>query len=298
MRTDELDENSYLEILQNISRTLGCRREEIRDFRPGPSGMMNRSYCFRVGEGEYLYRRPGPGTNALVNRAHEKQSLRLAGELGLDPTCLYMDGRQGWKISRYVPEFREPDYGSGEDSRRILAVLRRLHAAPFRPDYGLRPWEDALALETQIRREDPEAFLHFEDLKARLAPLAVRAAADGVEPCFCHGDCYKPNWLLLPDGGTILIDWEYAGTSDPGVDLGYYLIDGEMDMPAAERFIREYLGEGFTEALLRHYLTMAALTGYYWCLWALLRRVRGIDNGDAPSRWERMTRTYAEWLSR
>ena len=112
MRTDDLDENSYLEILQNISRTLGCRREEIRDFRPGPSGMMNRSYCFRVGEGEYLYRRPGPGTNALVNRAHEKQSLRLAGELGLDPTCLYMDGRQGWKISRYVPEFREPDYGS------------------------------------------------------------------------------------------------------------------------------------------------------------------------------------------
>ena len=25
MRTDDLDENSYLEILQNISRTLGCR---------------------------------------------------------------------------------------------------------------------------------------------------------------------------------------------------------------------------------------------------------------------------------
>ena len=65
MPTHGLDERSTREILQNIMRTLGCREEEIRNFRPGPSGMMNRSYCFRVGEGEYLYRRPGPGTNAL-----------------------------------------------------------------------------------------------------------------------------------------------------------------------------------------------------------------------------------------
>ena len=298
MPADGPDENSYREILQNISRTLGCRAEEIRDFRPGPSGMMNCSYYFRVGEGEYLYRQPGPGTNALVNRRNEKQSLHLAGLLGLDPTCIYMDGEEGWKISRYVPAFREPDYGSPEDDRRILAVLRRLHAAPFRPDYGLDPWADGLKLEAQIRREDPEAFRPFEDLKARLAPLAAEAAADGVEPCFCHGDCYKPNWLLLPDGGTLLIDWEYAGTADPGVDLGYYIIDGEMDAGVAERFVREYLGENFTEPLLRHYLSMAAVTGYYWGLWALLRRVRGIEGGEAPLRWERMTRAYAEWLSR
>ena len=177
-------------------------------------------------------------------------------------------------------------------------MLRRLHAAPFRPDYGLDPWADGLTLEAQIRREAPEAFRPFEELKARLAPLAAETAADGVEPCFCHGDCYKPNWLLLPDGETLLVDWEYAGTADPGVDLGYYLIDGEMDMHAAERFIREYLGESFTQPLLRHYLIMAAVTGYYWCLWALLREVRGIDNGEAPPRWERMTRTYTELLSR
>lgn len=298
MPTHGLDERSTREILQNIMRTLGCREEEIRNFRPGPSGMMNRSYYFRVGEGEYLYRRPGPGTNALVNRRNEKQSLFLAGELGLDPTCVYIDGEEGWKISRYVPTFREPDYDSEEDSRRILAVLRRLHAAPFRPDYGLDPWADGLTLEAQIRREAPEAFRPFEELKARLAPLAAETVADGVEPCFCHGDCYKPNWLLLPDGETLLVDWEYAGTADPGVDLGYYLIDGEMDMHAAERFIREYLGESFTQPLLRHYLIMAAVTGYYWCLWALLREVRGIDNGEAPPRWERMTRTYTELLSR
>ena len=297
MPADGLDARSHREILQNIRRILGCREEEIRDFRPGPSGMMNRAYCFRVGAEEYLYRRPGPGTNALVNRRHEKQSLLLAEKLGLDPTCIYIDGEEGWKISRYVPAFREPDYGSEEDSRRVLAVLRRLHAAPFRPDYGLNPWSDGLRLEAQIRREAPETLSPWEDLKACLAPLAAEAAADGVEPCFCHGDCYKPNWLLLPDGGTLLVDWEYAGTADPGVDLGYYLIDGEMDAQAAERFIREYLREGFTEKLLRHYLIMAAVTGYYWCLWALLREVRGIDNGDAPLRWERMTRTYAELLS-
>ena len=60
MPADGLDARSHREILQNIRRTLGCREEEIRDFRPGPSGMMNRAYCFRVGAGEYLYRRPGP----------------------------------------------------------------------------------------------------------------------------------------------------------------------------------------------------------------------------------------------
>ena len=67
--------------------------------------------------------------------------------------------------------------------------------------------------------------------------------ADGVEKCFCHGDTYKPNWMIRPDGSVILIDWEYSGYSDPGIDVGYYVVDAMYDFDKAERFIKEYLEE-------------------------------------------------------
>lgn len=285
-------------ILRNIKLVFRCDEEDIVDFRTVNEGLTNTSFIFRIDGKDYIYRHPGDGTERIINRRNEKQSLIKAREFGIDPTYIYMDVIEGWKISEFVPAFREPDYGSFEDSKKILAVLRRLHALPVQPDYGMKPWEDALAMERLLREKDPRCFDGVEALKEKIGVLVRRTEGDGVPKCFCHGDTYRPNWMLKPDGSVILIDWEYAGYSDPGIDVGYYIVDAMYDLDTARAFIREYLQDGFSEQKEFHFLAYTAIIAYYWFVWALYRESCGANMGESLSNWRLMAEKYADDLTK
>ena len=283
-------------VIKNICRTFGCAADEPEGFSLLEIGMTNRSFVFSLRGAQYVYRHPGPDPENPIGRVCEKRSLEIARELGLNPVFLAAGGESGWVISRYVPDFREPDYGNFTDTQRVLEALRKLHAAPVRTDYGLRPWEDGQKLEEQIRRTAPDALLPWAGLREKIRRLYAQTLGDGVEKCFCHGDTYKPNWLLRENGETFLIDWEYAGTADPGIDVGYYIVDAMYGFDEAERLIRAYLGGSCDDTRMFHFLAYTALIAWYWFCWALLREVRGIPNGDALARWREMAVRYAAYL--
>ena len=52
------------------------------------------------------------GQTALLVVKMKKNSLIKAKEIGIDPTYIYADINEGWKISVFISEFREPDYNS------------------------------------------------------------------------------------------------------------------------------------------------------------------------------------------
>ena len=277
--------NSKSRIIANIKSVFNCGDEDIVAFRCINEGLTNTSFIFRIGGEDYIYRHPGDGTELIINRRNERTSLENAKALGIDPTYIYMDVDEGWKISKYVREFREPDYASVEDSKRVIGMLRRLHSSDVKVDYGLRPWEDACAIEVLLKEKDPGCFEQYEGLKEKIGRLYQRTVGDGVEKCFCHGDTYKHNWMLKPDGGVILIDWEYAGWSDPGIDVGYYIIDAVYDIDTAKAFIREYLQDSWSPILEFHYLAYSAIIAYYWFVWALYRESCGADIGESLDIW-------------
>ena len=284
------------DILRNIKLVFRCDEEDIVDFRTVSEGLTNTSFIFKIDGVDYLYRHPGAGTEKIINRRNEKTSLVKALEFGIDPTYIYMDVIEGWKISRFVTAFREPDYHSFEDAKKIIAVLKKLHSAPVVVDYGMKPWEDALVMERMLREKDPHCFDSHEKLKEKIGLLYRRTLGDGVEKCFCHGDTYKPNWMILPDGGVILIDWEYSGFSDPGIDVGYYIVDAAYDFEDAGRFIREYLGDGWTAQREFHFMVYTALIAYYWFVWAMYRESCGANMGEALSSWRAEAEKYADYL--
>ena len=290
--------HTHSEIIRNIKLVFRCDEEDIVNFRNISEGLTNTSFIFRIDGVDYIYRHPGDGTESIINRRNEKRSLIKAREFGIDPTYIYMDVNEGWKISRFVSSFREPDYGDFEDSRRILAVLRHLHSLPVRVDYGMRPWEDALAMERLLKEKDPQCFAGHEELKSKVKTLYDRTLGDGVEKCFCHGDTYRPNWMIEPDGNVILIDWEYSGFSDPGIDVGYYIVDAMYDFEEARRFIREYLADDWTEQKEFHHLAYTAIIAYYWFVWAMYRESCGANMGEALPNWRRMAVRFADYLLR
>ena len=288
--------HTHSRIVGNIISVFHCDEAEIHSFRKISEGLTNTSFIFRYRDEDYIYRHPGAGTELLVSRVQEKQSLELARKWGFDPTFVYMDEREGWKISRFVPAFREPDYRSEADSLRILQVLRELHRIPVQTDYGLKPWEDAEQIETALEQKTPGCFAPYLSLKAGIRTLCEKTAGDGVAPCFCHGDTYCHNWMLLPDGGTILIDWEYAGFSDPGIDVGYYIVDAAYEPETALRFIDAYLGEEADQQKRFHFLAYTAIIAYYWFVWALYREACGTPMPEARDLWHAMAERYVKYL--
>ena len=288
--------HAHSDIIRNIKLVFRCDEEDIVDFRTVSEGLTNTSFIFQIDGVDYIYRHPGDGTESIINRRNEKTSLIKAKEFGIDPTYIYMDVIEGWKISKYVTEFREPDYNDFEDSKKIVAVLKKLHTVPIRVEYGMKPWEDALAMERLLKEKDAHCFDEHEVLKEKIFKLYQKTLGDGIEKCFCHGDTYKPNWMIKPDGDVILIDWEYSGYSDPGIDVGYYIVDAMYDYDVARRFIREYLQDSWTEKQEFHYMAYTAIIAYYWFVWAMYRESCGANMGEALPNWHDMAERYANYL--
>lgn len=288
--------HTHSDIIRNIKLVFRCDEEDIVDFRNVSKGMTNTSFLFRIHGVDYIYRHPGEGTENIISRRNEKTSLIKAKEIGIDPTYIYADVNEGWKISVFVPEFREPEYTSFADSQKVISVLKQLHTSQVHVDYGMKPWEDALAMEKLLLRKNPDCFLPHRVLKEKVGRLYQMTQGDGVEKCFCHGDTYCPNWMLLPDDSVILIDWEYSGFSDPGIDVGYYIVDAMYDFPEAERFIREYLGHNYTPSRRFHFLAYTSIIAYYWFVWALYRESCGAVMGQALENWRFMAEKYADYL--
>ena len=292
--------NTHSTIMKNIAKVLGCDESDIFGFKAIKEGLTNTSFVFEVKgktPGKYVYRHPGEGTEAIINREHEKKALELAKAAGVDPTFIYMDAEQGWKISSFVPGIRVPSYSSFEDSKRVLSVMRALHEKKLSVDWSFHPWEEACKIEDILRKEkggiaDPE----LGKLRERVRKCLERCRGDGVAERFCHCDTYAPNWMLTEDGKTILIDWEYAGNADPGCDIGTYIMDYMWEVPAAIAFIREYLQDKVTDKLIFHYLAFTALLSYYWYVWALYREACGAVMGESLYNWHVMAKRYSKYL--
>lgn len=287
--------NTHSKIMKNITKAMGCNESDILDFKPIKEGLTNTSFVFEVKGKKYVYRHPGDGTEEIISRKREKLSLEIAKRIGADPTFLCMDADEGWKISTYVEGIRTPDYQSFEDSRRVLTVLRQLHAQKLMVDWSFEPWQEALKIEKLLRQKGDIEVRDFDQLKEKVEKCYHATIGDGVEPCFCHCDTYAPNWMLT-EQETILIDWEYAGNADPGCDVSTYIMDAMYDLDTSIEFIKEYCGDNCTDQLVFHYLAYVAIVSYYWFVWALYREACGAVMGDSLHNWYTMAKRYANHL--
>ncbi|MBQ9609997.1 MAG: phosphotransferase [Lachnospiraceae bacterium] len=288
--------NTHSKIMKNISMILDCEEGDIQNFKAIKEGLTNTSFVFETKGKKYVYRHPGEGTEAIISREHEKKALELAKSIDVDPTYIYMNPEQGWKVSDYVEGIRVPSYDSFEDSKRIIKVLRNLHEKKLNVEWSFLPWEEACKIEKIITEEKGGiADSEFEKLKNNVKKCYDKTLGDGIEMCFCHCDTYAPNWMLT-DKETILIDWEYAGNADPGCDVGTYIMDSMWKVEEAEKFIREYCGDRFEEKTSFHYLAYTAILSYYWYVWALYRESCGAIMGESLYNWNVMAKRYSKYL--
>lgn len=274
-------ENVDSEVFDTISKVLNCPKDDITDFYPLKQGITNLSCHFRVGEEEYVYRHPGVGTSKIVDRLAETEALELAREIGVDKTFLASDPKEGWKISRFIPQCRNLDVTKDEELETAMRMNRELHESGRVLARSFDFVEEGLRYESLLKEFGPIEVPGYEDLRNKVLRLKAFADADGFELGPSHNDFFPLNFLVSAEGRIDLIDWEYAGMSDIAADFGTMVVcTDEMDEERADTALNFYFGRTPTELEKRHFWSYVVFAGWCWYVWALLKEAEGDNIGE------------------
>ncbi len=285
-------ENIDSDIFHNIQEILSCKTKDIQQIEPIKAGMTNTSFSFFCAGKKYVYRHPGVGTDAYINRKGEAWAMRVAKELQLDPSFLYIDEKKGWKLSSFINGAKTMDYHDPSQVERSLEMVRTLHAYPQKSPYSFDIWKMIHSFTSQIEQKGRDHFEDYQTLYKRTKELYDLAEGDEVPKCLCHCDCYDQNFLANEDGDLFLIDWEYAGTADPAWDLGTYLACSDYSLQQAQKILSIYLQHEPSKKELRHYFAYTSISAYYWFLWAIYQESMGKSVGEYLYIWYRYTKEY------
>lgn len=289
---DAFVENVDSSILDNICATLDCQRADIRGIKPINRGLSNLSFRFSVGDSLYVYRHPGRGSEAIIDRRAETFSQEVAYRLGLDDTYLYEDPASGWRISRYLPDCTELDYSDWGQVKEALRMVRTLHECGIESQFTFDLFEKTQRMLQLLDERHRGSFPDFEPLNRSITELAEHLRAEGAPRCLCHNDFYDTN-LLVAGGKMHLIDWEYSGMSDYASDLGTFICCSRYGFGEAMEVLREYFQREPTQQELAHCLAYTALASYHWFIWALYKDANGASVGEWLYLWYKAAKLYS-----
>lgn len=282
-------------MLANVCKVIECEPCDITDVQAIKTGLTNSSYQFSCKGKSYVYRHPGIGTDTYINRYSEAESMTIAKELNLDDTFIYIDSKEGWKLSYFIDDAKTLDYHNEQQVEKALGMLRTLHGSGKKTSQEFDIYQE---IGKFLKRQKPDAdFSQFPDmweLIERIRRLHEYVEADGYEKCLCHCDSYDPNFLLDVNGKMYLIDWEYSGMSDPGCDIGTFIACSDYTMEECDLVIEKYLGYKPKAEEIRHWIAYVAIAADYWFVWALYQESLGKSTGDYLQIWHDYTRQYSE----
>ncbi|GAB2465133.1 NTP transferase domain-containing protein [Xylanimonas ulmi] len=268
--------------LTTISTIFGVPQHEITGFKPIKTGMTNTSFVFAVDGVDYVYRRPGAGTDELISRQDEKRSYEAVAELGISDEIVHFDAASGVKVSRFYEGSAIVDPFNDDQVARSMRLLREFHDAQVTTPHRFDIRERLAAYFDLLEQDDLDKARELKPYMRQAARLDGVRVGLGVPEVLCHIDYVFANILTLPSGEMRVIDWEYSGAADPLIDVAMFSIYALYDRAHIDRALEHYLGRSATvEEALRVYLHVA-LAGLLWSLWAYFKAARGETFGEYP----------------
>lgn len=260
------------------------------------AGMTNFVFKVETNRGHFLFRLPGAGTEAYINRSVEAVNARAAAEAGVSPEVFHFS-EDGVMVTGFLDDavtmsaarFRERP---GAIERAALA-FRQLHDKA--PEFAFRfelfkMIDDYLAVVDKLRAPLPQGY-HALVVEATVVRHALAQHPVALKPCHCDPLC--ENFL---DTGTRMwiVDWEYSGMNDPMWDLGDLSVEGNFDAAQDRRLIDTYFGRPATDFDFGRMIIYKAMCDLLWTLWGLIQHANKNPAEDfwayAVNRFERCKR--------
>ncbi len=224
---EERDEARVVAALQRLPDFAGAELQAC--LGNGPTAI---SYRLRHRGRDLVLRIDKPVARRLgLDRSAELVAMRAAADAGLAPQPLAAEPAAGLLLSEFIPGQIPPAEAFSSEAflRRLGELLARVHRLPA---IGWRGSYLQMVSETYFRAAGgARASALATEIRGLLATLPP-----GPPDCPCHNDVHPGN-LLEVDGRLLLLDWEYAGLSNPLFELAALLADNGLPAMAAEALL-------------------------------------------------------------
>lgn len=255
-------------------RAMDMTRGQIQDAYNNPGrGITNATYVFRTDRGDYMLRLPGRGTEMFCDRRAEWELYRRLRQEHITDEVRYFDPDTGIRVTVYYPDSHVINTGDEGELQQGMALLRRFHGL------GLAGGERNTALDRMAyyiqcveQVEGTDLFpADFWPVRQRVMEECGRYYEDESRFQLIHGDCLPHNFLFPGGREPILLDWEYAGVSDPYEDLGDFCHDGDLPEGACLHLLELYLQRPGAPAERRRLFAMCASAAIMWAAWSVFK---------------------------
>ncbi len=266
--------------LQLVSQVFQTPESEVRELRCLKSGMTNKSFLFTLRGHTYICRIPGPGTELLINRKQEAAVYDAIRPLNLSEHVIYSNGRTGYKISEYYEGSRNADAKNWDDMAICMDLARRLHTSGVTVSHRFDIRERIDFYEKLCQAHGGTRFEDYETTRTQMDELMDNLDRLKRPDTLSHIDVVVDNVLILADGTSRLIDWEYAGMCDPLIDVAMCAIYSYYNEEDADHLIRLYFQREPTREERLVVYSYMALGGFLWSLWAVYKSSIGDEFGE------------------
>ncbi|HUF73055.1 MAG TPA: choline/ethanolamine kinase family protein [Gammaproteobacteria bacterium] len=205
-----------------------------------PSGSTGSSYLVATGSGRFVAKQFDHGSDALLGPAEQFALLGVLADVGIAPRPIAFD--EGARV--LVTEFLEGAAPLSSESLRrpgcIEAAARcllRLHAV----DVDVPRFAPAVYAERYVANAGGPQSLSKRDRERHEELRDLALAFDGHPATLCHNDLLAEN-LLVGDDGLKLIDFDYAVTAPPVVDLASLVVMNDFSEGETSALLDAYFG--------------------------------------------------------
>ena len=207
-----------------------------------------------------------------VYRVNELASARAAHAAGICPEIVHAE--PGALVMRWVDgRTLEPaDVREPANLERIVDTVRRCHHG-IPPHFRgattpiFRVFQVVRDYARTLREGGSRMAGRLDELLGRAAHL--ESVAGPIESVFGHNDLHAANFI--DDGDRIwLVDWEYAGFTNPLYDLGGLAANNELDAARERRLMVSYFGSSPDEPRLSSYAAMKCAAVLRDAMWGMV----------------------------
>lgn len=270
-------------------------REEILDVEAIKKGRTNCSFLVTGKENKYVFRMPGAGADALVDRISEAKAYAALKGTDIADEVLFIDPENGHKIARYYENSRMCDGFCEADVRMLVAKLKELHSLKLKTDteydffYYIEYYES-------LRKGERSVFPDYEAHKTNIFSLKKYLCDNAQEPCLIHNDMSPDNCLFVAGKNGLaakLIDWEYAAMQDPCADVAYFCTCCDYSEEQIDKIIAMYNTENssLTKTKIYCYIAVNALVQSNWLEF---KRLVGEEEKEENARIYDLSKRYYE----
>lgn len=252
------EETRHRQVLEEV---LGPASE----ITPLPRGSTGRSYRVAVEGGDFAAKFFDDKAAVLLGPAQQFELLRTVSGRGIAPEPAACYPEHGLLITFFLRSTTGIDTQSLTEPAVLAGVvrlLRELHeetlpVPDFDPGAYAQQYAQAAGGEGVFGNSDRALF-------DELIALVDDEPVDAV--CLCHNDLLADN--IRMGRRPVLIDFDFAVTASPILDLASLVVMNSLDQPAARRLLNLYYGADwpFTEARFARVQRLQRLLAHFWVL--------------------------------